>query len=247
MKKSLLFNLCLVALLFNIFLLKPQVFATEKKVVESLIVKANKGDITSQLELFSIYIQKEKASDYEEAARWCKMAAEAGNPDAQYNLGRLYYNGHGVKQSFEKAAFWYKRAADNGNDWAMGKLGQMYFEGKGVDISYEKAFVLYRKAAEGGALWAEYLLGWCYYYGYGTNQNDELALASFKKVALAGDADAQMQLGAMYRYGQSVEADKLEAYKWYAMAAKENKVAAHHRDNILKNLSREELSFLDVQ
>ena len=40
--------------------------------------------------------------------------AEAGGPDAQYVIGKLYDCGQGVEQDYIKAKEWYKRACDNG-------------------------------------------------------------------------------------------------------------------------------------
>ena len=40
--------------------------------------------------------------------------AEAGDPDAQYNLGVMYANGRGVTQDDTEAVRWYRLAADPG-------------------------------------------------------------------------------------------------------------------------------------
>ena len=40
---------------------------------------------------------------------------EAGTRNAQCNLGGMYENGHGVKQSYEKAMEWYAKAAKQGD------------------------------------------------------------------------------------------------------------------------------------
>ncbi|UZJ42776.1 hypothetical protein OO006_09600 [Prosthecochloris sp. SCSIO W1101] len=43
-----------------------------------------------------------------------KLAAAEGNPEAQYNIGVMYYNGQGVGQDKEKAKEWFGKACDNG-------------------------------------------------------------------------------------------------------------------------------------
>ena len=49
--------------------------------------------------------------NYEEAVRWCELAAEQGDAEAQNNLGVCYYNGHGVEQDYSKAFdLWQKSA-----------------------------------------------------------------------------------------------------------------------------------------
>ena len=41
---------------------------------------------------------------------------------AQFNLGVLYYEGQGVKQSFEAAREWWMKAAEQGNEDAINNL-----------------------------------------------------------------------------------------------------------------------------
>ncbi len=48
-----------------------------------------------------------------------KRAAEAGDPDAQYALGYLYYYGRGVPQDIKLAKQWIKKAANQGQQQAV--------------------------------------------------------------------------------------------------------------------------------
>jgi len=41
-----------------------------------------------------------------------KLAAEAGDANAQYDLGGMYEEGQGVEQNYEVALKWYRKAAD---------------------------------------------------------------------------------------------------------------------------------------
>ncbi len=41
-------------------------------------------------------------------------AAAKGNPEAEYNLGYLYYYGYGVEKNLEKAKYWLQRSAAKG-------------------------------------------------------------------------------------------------------------------------------------
>ena len=46
------------------------------------------------------------------AADWLRRSAEQGDPDAQYFLGNLYYNGEGVpRQQQESIRLWRQAAA----------------------------------------------------------------------------------------------------------------------------------------
>ena len=62
--------------------------------------------------------------------RWYRKAAEQGNDDAQYELGRAYYYGNGVEEDDAEAVKWYKKAAEQGNSDAADML-------ENIDIEYD--------------------------------------------------------------------------------------------------------------
>ena len=70
--------------------------------------------------------------NYQEAAKWTKLAAEQGFVEAQVNLSEMYRKGDGVAQDTREAFKWIKLAAEQGNDFAQFNLGKMYYEGIGV-------------------------------------------------------------------------------------------------------------------
>ena len=48
--------------------------------------------------------------NFEEYLKWYKLAAENGNRDAMYVLGRMYYLGSdGVEQSYKEAYYWFDK------------------------------------------------------------------------------------------------------------------------------------------
>ena len=55
-------------------------------------------------------------TDYMEAARWYRRAADLGNQAAMYNLGSLYQQGLGVPMDPEEARKWFAMASRNGQD-----------------------------------------------------------------------------------------------------------------------------------
>jgi hypothetical protein len=66
--------------------------------------------------------------NYAEAVRIWRILAGRGSADAQYNLGVMYDEGHGVPANKAAAAEWYLRAADQGMGQAMGNLAVLYVE-----------------------------------------------------------------------------------------------------------------------
>jgi TPR repeat protein len=78
--------------------------------------------------------------DYITAAKAWRPLAEEGEPEAQFNLGLLYLDGHGVPQSDEEAANWFRRAAEQDYTQAQHNLGAMYGKGQGVKRDLVQAY-----------------------------------------------------------------------------------------------------------
>ena len=77
-----------------------------------------------------------------------RQKAEAGDAEAQYNLGRTYYLGNGVPKDLTEAVKWYSRAAEQGFAPAQVNLGNMYSRGEGAPKDDTKAVKWIRKAAD---------------------------------------------------------------------------------------------------
>ncbi len=79
-----------------------------------------------------------------------EAAAAQGDAEAQYDLGKLYYNGSDVEKDYAQAIHWYQKAAAQGLAQAINSIGDCYFYGHGVEKNDSKAHSLYEKAAEQG-------------------------------------------------------------------------------------------------
>ena len=79
--------------------------------------------------------------DYATAAKDWEEEANAGNAEAQFNLGLLYLDGKGVAQDYAEAAVWFRRAADQGYAKAQHNFGAMLGSGQGVRRDYESAYM----------------------------------------------------------------------------------------------------------
>ena len=97
--------------------------------------------------------------DYAEAMKYRK-SADQGDAGAQYALGTMYENGHGVPKDYAESMKWYRKAADQGNADAQDKVGHMYFNGYGVPVDYAEAMKWFRKAVNQGNAGAQYGLGY---------------------------------------------------------------------------------------
>ena len=85
-----------------------------------------------------------KATRIEELAE----LARDGNVQAMRKLGRISYQGRGVKQSTRIAIKWWKEAAEHGDAPSMMYLGDLYRTGDGVKKNAERAFSYYKEALE---------------------------------------------------------------------------------------------------
>ena len=82
----------------------------------------------------------------------CKKDAEAGIPEAQYELSIMYAFGSGVEQDEAKSTEWCQKAANAGHPDAQIDLGYKYYSGDNwaTTPDYAKALEWYKKAADLG-------------------------------------------------------------------------------------------------
>lgn len=78
---------------------------------------------------------------------WYGRAADAGDSEAQTNIGYLYEQGLGVTQDYAKAMNWYRKAAAQGNAQAERNIGSLFDKGLGVPQDPSEAAAWYKKAA----------------------------------------------------------------------------------------------------
>jgi TPR repeat protein len=117
---------------------------------------------------FSPTVLYNMATDGNEAALQKLTAmAEAGDAEAQLNLGWIYHDGEVVSEDSSIAVQWFRKAAEQGLADAQFWVGWMYDVGEGVTRDFAAAVTWYRKAAEQGDTDAQYNLGLKYKDGSG--------------------------------------------------------------------------------
>ncbi|MEM7438927.1 MAG: caspase family protein [Pseudomonadota bacterium] len=117
---------------------------------QQLLALANIGDTRALKGL--AYMRLNPESDRFEPSRAVELlqkAAEEGDPEAQFELGRLYERGIGVPQDVDKATELYWKAADQDFADAINDLGFLHFQG-GLNIVRDprKAIELFQRAAD---------------------------------------------------------------------------------------------------
>lgn len=113
----------------------------------------------ARLESATPETQAEQDSMTEEDVARVRELAEAGDPEAQFQLGSLYVGGLGLPEDPEKALEWLTRSAEQNYAEAQQLIGEIYDYGVGVDRDPELAVLWYRKAAEQGLATAYDYLG----------------------------------------------------------------------------------------
>jgi hypothetical protein len=91
------------------------------------------------------YVAYDRA-DYKSALNVWMPSAEAGDTEAQVNVGEIFERGLGTEPNYEAAIIWYTRAAEKGNTRAQFNLGTLYEQGLGVPRDPVAALNWYRRA-----------------------------------------------------------------------------------------------------
>ena len=76
--------------------------------------------------------------------------AQAGDVDAQYNIGTMYYHGEGVERDHDQALKWFHLAAEQSDAEAQFNLGFMYGKGEGTPKNHRASMEWFHKAASQG-------------------------------------------------------------------------------------------------
>ena len=113
---------------------------------------AKAGDEDAQVAIGQAYEKGvDTATDKVEATKWYRKAADQGNAEAMFRLGRIVSEGaQGVKKSPELAAKLYESAAKQGHVEAENWLGYSYEHGLGIQQNDASALEWYKKSADAG-------------------------------------------------------------------------------------------------
>lgn len=142
--------------------------------------------------------------------------AQAGDPNAQNELGILYSEGRGLPQNYLEAKDWFKKAADQGHAGAQVNLGTLYSLGQGAPYSDPMALFWFQKAAEQRNALAFAKLGMMYERGRGVPQSLIEAHMWYNLSAAYGEkraAESRDAIALRMTRGQIAEAEE-RAKKW---------------------------------
>ena len=175
--------------------------------------------------------------DYAEAARLYWPLAEAGDAEAQAQLGAMYRDGLGLPQDDDQALIWSLYAALQNNPTAHYSLGVLYRRGRGLTLegAIDQSTKLLRRAAAQGQPDALIRLA---EIAAKSRDGEAEALYWYRQAAEIGHAEAQYRLAELVEDAEGVsrEEAKAEAFRWIRAAAEQGhpkalyELAKHYRD-----------------
>ena len=135
------------------------------------------------------------AGDMERGVALLRSAAEAGLPEAQYNLGVARRDGIGAAADRERARYWFERAAAAGDANAQWALSQLLEGGAPSERAAARRWLT--AAAQAGNDDAQFELGRRYLHGDGVHRSSIAGIRWFALAARQGHEAAAAQLAAI--------------------------------------------------
>ncbi|WP_455218584.1 tetratricopeptide repeat protein [Kaarinaea lacus] len=162
--------------------------------------------------------------------------ANAGNSEAQFQLGRMYDSGDKLERDRQKAITWYTSAANQGHAESQYRLAIAYLYGIGVTRNAANGENWLTKAAQQNHVVAKDMLP-IYLANRSANQSTSIVLSWYLEKAAAGDPEGQFGIGNMYESGWGIFTNSAEAKKWYAAARATGSGGAARRMRQMKAVS----------
>lgn len=199
---------------------QQQVSVTPAELLALLTGEAEKGNAQAMVNLGQLYENGVGVRrNFTTAFEWYAKAAQAMDPAGYMRLGASYEIGLGTTVDLEKAFQNYEKAASLQLPDGLYKLAEMYIHGLGVDHNQAWGVSLLERAEKAGHLGAANDLGLISFEGlYGKPKDLEKAREMFIHAAELGSGEAMKNVGVIYREGLGVDANPIEAMKWYFLA-----------------------------
>ena len=157
--------------------------------------------------------------DLIQAMLYFEKAAELGNIDALYGLGKLY-----LRKDFEgydpaKAAEYLEEAAKQEHSYAQYLLGKLLLRGENIPQDCDAAIRWLEKSAEQDNQYAQYLLGKLLLRGDGVEADPKRAIGLLERSVEQGNLYAAYTLGKAYLSDEVIPQDVARAIQLLTDAA----------------------------
>jgi cell division protein FtsN len=134
--------------------------------------------------------------DYAGAVELWRGPADAGDPDAEFNLGQAYKLGRGVAADLNQAEKYYRLAAQQNHPQAQDNYGLALFQ----NGKHAEAAPWLQRSAERGEPRAQFVLGTMYFNGDGVPKDWVRAYAWMIRATASGLPQAAQTQSQMDRY-----------------------------------------------
>ncbi|MEF2920690.1 MAG: MobP3 family relaxase, partial [Acutalibacteraceae bacterium] len=229
-------------------LLMPDFLTVNDEILDLEYKAEDNSDSAYNLGIKYLYGSTEDniAKNYELAHRYLVMSANKNNAYANYQLGKMYYNGIGVEADIEISNNYFLKAHDlllcqlppetwdciNCNNpindvnydisRVMYTLGSMYYNGYGIMQNYEKA-KLYFTGSQGKIPYSNIYLGNIALYGLGCDVNYSEAKSRYENAQKSKNeltqAQSSYKIAMIYEKGLGTNVDYRLAFQHYMISA----------------------------
>lgn len=140
-------------------------------------------------------------NNIDEAIKLYKLSAREGNDDANFQLGKIYYQ----KKDLTKAFEYFKKASDYDHIKAKYNLAVIYSQKKFKKHSYKSSYDLFYGLAKQDYSNAQYKVGIYLMYGLGVEKNYAMSKAWLERAYFKNDYKrASCGIAAIYANGFGV-------------------------------------------
>ena len=144
--------------------------------------------------------------------RFQKKLAQRGNPQAQYNLARMYEYGNGVEKDLDQAILWYRKAATQDYTPAKHHLTFLNIQQNGFHEQHKAWVAQLKKESSEGEGESIFLLGQLYAMGLGVDKDLHHSIKLLRKASAS-----------------NIPGSETERLKVEAILAKQEALAAQHK------------------
>lgn len=175
---------------------EPARFRLERPSAREILAgEVETGDIAQEAAVAQVGDADSSVASAGGPAALIESAAEAGDPEAQAEMGLLFLLGVGREKSPARAFEWFRSSSKGGSAEGHYQLGVAYMKGTGTKVNSFNATAAFRRAAELGHPDAMYEYGRALGEGRGIATNKELSEEWLKKASAAGSGAAALALG----------------------------------------------------
>ena len=180
----------------------------------------------------------EKIDQDEAAAHWWKVAADAGDVGACFEIGLRYAHGRGVNQNWHNANSYYRLGLQRGCGYCANNLGYHYELGnRELEQSDTLTLDCYRRSAELGCRSGQFNLAKAYQFGkFGVAVDAQRAALLFEAAALNQLPAAMVAWGDCLEKGIGVPKDLAAAKRQFMQAMEAGDSEAAWRLGLLYEL-----------